>query len=246
MAGPGSQAARRDALAALFARATEPEQRFLVAPADRRAAPGRAGGRHGRGRRAGGRGAARRGPPGAACSAATSARPRPRPCAGGAEALRAVGLEVGRPVQPMLAAPGDDVDGGARRRPGRRPSSTSSTARACRSTAAATTCASSRAASTTSPRACPRSSRPCSRCPRATAVLDGEAIALTPDGRPHPFQVTASRFGTRRADADGAADAALLRRAAPRRRGPARPPGRRARRGPRRAGPGARAGCRGR
>ena len=31
MAGPGSQAARRDALAALFARATEPEQRFLVA-----------------------------------------------------------------------------------------------------------------------------------------------------------------------------------------------------------------------
>jgi ATP-dependent DNA ligase len=31
-------------------------------------------------------------------------------------------------------------------------------------------------------------------------VLDGEAIALRPDGRPHPFQVTASRFGTRRAD----------------------------------------------
>jgi ATP-dependent DNA ligase I len=29
-------------------------------------------------------------------------------------------------------------------------------------------------------------------------VLDGEAIALKPDGRPHPFQVTASRFGSRR------------------------------------------------
>src|SRR5919109_3196639 len=28
-------------------------------------------------------------------------------------------------------------------------------------------------------------------------VLDGEAIALKPDGRPHPFQVTMSRFGSR-------------------------------------------------
>jgi ATP-dependent DNA ligase I len=29
------------------------------------------------------------------------------------------------------------------------------------------------------------------------AVLDGEAIALRPDGRPHPFGVTMSRFGSR-------------------------------------------------
>ncbi|MDX6593114.1 MAG: ligase 1 [Gaiellales bacterium] len=29
-------------------------------------------------------------------------------------------------------------------------------------------------------------------------VLDGEAIALRPDGRPHPFQITGSRFGSRR------------------------------------------------
>jgi DNA ligase-1 len=48
---------------------------------------------------------------GRACSAAIWARRRPRPSQGGVEALRAVGLEVGRPVQPMLAAPGDDVDG---------------------------------------------------------------------------------------------------------------------------------------
>ena len=33
--------------------------------------------------------------------------------------------------------------------------------------------------------------------PARAAVLDSEAIALRPDGRPHPFQVTASRFGTR-------------------------------------------------
>ena len=35
--------------------------------------------------------------------------------------------------------------------------------------------------------------------PVAGAVLDGEVIALRPDGRPHPFQVTASRVGSRSA-----------------------------------------------
>ena len=33
------------------------------------------------------------------------------------------------------------------------------------------------------------------RCRSPTLIADGEAIALRPDGRPHPFQVTASRFG---------------------------------------------------
>src|SRR3712207_1968264 len=33
--------------------------------------------------------------------------------------------------------------------------------------------------------------------PVGAAVLDGEVIALRPDGRPHPFQVTASRVGSR-------------------------------------------------
>jgi DNA ligase-1 len=32
--------------------------------------------------------------------------------------------------------------------------------------------------------------------PASAVVLDGEAIALREDGRPHPFQVTASRFGS--------------------------------------------------
>ena len=31
----------------------------------------------------------------------------------------------------------------------------------------------------------------------SSVVLDGEALALQPDGRPHPFQVSASRFGSR-------------------------------------------------
>ena len=39
--------------------------------------------------------------------------------------------------------------------------------------------------------------------PARDLILDGEAIALRPDGRPHPFQVTASRFG-RSVDIDAA------------------------------------------
>jgi len=39
-------------------------------------------------------------------------------------------------------------------------------------------------------------------------VLDGEVLALRPDGRPHPFQVTASRVGSR-------GDPAALRAATP-------------------------------
>ena len=35
--------------------------------------------------------------------------------------------------------------------------------------------------------------------PVSSLVLDGEAIALHADGRPHPFQVTMSRFGTKSA-----------------------------------------------
>jgi DNA ligase-1 len=34
--------------------------------------------------------------------------------------------------------------------------------------------------------------------PVASVILDGEAIALRPDGRPQPFQVTMSRFGTQK------------------------------------------------
>ena len=45
--------------------------------------------------------------------------------------------------------------------------------------------------------------------PVTTLIADGEAIALRPDGRPHKFQVTASRFG-RSVDIDAARDAQQL------------------------------------
>ena len=60
--------------------------------------------------------------------------------------------------------------------------------------------------------------------PARSFVLDGEAIALRADGRPFPFQVTGSRFATK---SGGGIELTpmLLRPAAPRRRGPARPAG---------------------
>ena len=199
MAGPGSQAGRRDALAALFARATEAEQRFLIALLTGEL---RQGAQEGVMVEAVARAAevprdaVRRacmlsGDLGATAAAALS---------GGAEALRAVGLEVGRPVQPMLAAPGDDVDGalaktgpaaieykldGARLQVHRRGDDVRAFTRSLDDITARV----------------PEVVEAVLALPAREVVLDGEAIALKPDGRPYPFQVTASRFGTRRADA---------------------------------------------
>ena len=51
--------------------------------------------------------------------------------------------------------------------------------------------------------------------PARELILDGEVIALRPDGTPHPFQITMRRFGRRldveRAACGAAADAVLLR-----------------------------------
>ena len=43
------------------------------------------------------------------------------------------------------------------------------------------------------------------RFPAESLILDGEAVALKPDGRPQPFQSTMSRFGRREAARDAAA-----------------------------------------
>ena len=147
------------------------------------------------------RGRARRGRPARCCGRCSRCSPRPRP------------------PSPRRSP-----------RPDARRSSGSSTARASRCTAPATRCASSRATSTTSPRACPRSSRSSRAFAARTFVLDGEAIGLADDALPRRFQDTMSRFG--RDDATSHAmtlAAVLLRRAAPRRRRPARPAARRTR-----------------
>ena len=67
--------------------------------------------------------------------------------------------------------------------------------------------------------------------PVTAAVLDGEAVALAPDGRPRPFQVTAAEHrqpGRSRADARAdPAHALPVRPAAPERQRPDRRAGRR-------------------
>lgn len=86
----------------------------------------------------------------------------------GAGALDAVTLRVGQPVRPMLAASAADITA-ALDKSGLPASSTArSTGSACRSTEMA-----------------------------RQLVLDAEALALRPDGRPHPFQVIASRTASR-------------------------------------------------
>ncbi len=59
--------------------------------------------------------------------------------------------------------------------------------------------------------------------PARELILDGEVLALQPDGRPHPFQVTMRRFGRRRdvaaLQARASADAVSLRLPADRRHG---------------------------
>ncbi|MFP5068477.1 ATP-dependent DNA ligase [Pseudonocardia nantongensis] len=120
--------------------------------------------------------------------------------AGGVETLAAIGLEVGRPVRPMLAAPGASLDAaletagsptgpagvvvehkldGARIQVHRSGDEVRVWTRALREITAAV----------------PELVELARGLPCDTAVLDGETLALDDDGRPRPFQDTMSRFG---------------------------------------------------
>ena len=194
-AGTGSQARRRDLLGGLFGRATEPEQRFL-----RRLLTGelRQGALEGVMVDAVAKAAALpvkdvrravmlRGDLGAVAAAAL---------AGGAGALAGFTLEVGRPVQPMLAQSADSVAAalakvgpaavewkldGARIQVHRSGSEVGVWTRSLDDITARV----------------PEVVAAALALPVDSVVLDGEVIALRPDGRPQPFQVTASRVGSR-------------------------------------------------
>ena len=199
LSGPGSVAARRGALSALFARATEGEQRLLRALLGGELRQGAAAGVMAEAvaaaadvpRDAVRRALMLRGDLGDVAAAAFS---------GGAAALSAFRLEVGRPVLPMLAAPGDDVEAavgklgtaalewkldGARVQVHRRGDEVGVFTRTLDDITARV----------------PEIVAFARSLPVSEVVLDGEAIALREDGRPHPFQVTASRFGSRSRDA---------------------------------------------
>jgi ATP-dependent DNA ligase I len=199
LAGTGSQSARRAAVQELFARATEEEQRFLTALLL---------GDIGQGALAGvmtdavakaadvpkadvRRALMLRGDLGAVAAIALTE---------GVAGLGAISLQLLRPVQPMLAAPGDDVDAalekispaavefkldGVRVQVHRDGDEVRVFTRTLDDITARVpeVVAAARALATDA------------------VVLDGEAIALKPDGRPEPFQVTASRLGQGRLNA---------------------------------------------
>ncbi len=191
LSGPGSQAERRAALAELFGRATAAEQTFLRALV---------GGELRQGALAGVMAdavAAATGIPRAAVDRATMLRGDARAVAEvalreGAAGLAAFRLEVGRPLGPMLASPAASLEAamarvgegavdwkldGARIQVHRDGDEVAIFSRSLDDLTARL----------------PEVAAAALALPARRVVLDGEAIALRADGRPEPFQVTASR-----------------------------------------------------
>jgi DNA ligase 1 len=197
LAGPGSRAARLEELERLLSRATRPEQEFLVALILGDLRQGALAGvmTEAVARAAGVpvadvRRAAMLG--GSLAAAAGTALDE------GADGLRRIGLEVGRPVAPMLAGTAPDIEAalgrispaavewklyGARIQVHRRDGEVRVFTRSLDEVTDRV----------------PEVVEAALKLPVSAVVLDGEAIALRDDGRPHPFQVTSSRFASRRA-----------------------------------------------
>ena len=197
LAGQGSQAERRRLLAGLLSRATEAERQFLVRllAGDLRQgaldgvmtdAVARAAGVSGADvRRAHQLGGSL---PAAAAAALTSG--------GGADtaaaALRAVSLQVGRPIRPMLAAAAPSVAAAVERIS---PAALEWKVDGIRVQVHRTSTGVrifSRTLDDITHRM-PEIAQAAMSLAVSDVVLDGEAVALRPDGRPHPFQVTAAR-----------------------------------------------------
>ena len=195
LAGAGSVAARRDALEALFARATEPEQRLLrgllVGDLRQGALEGVMVSAI----------AQAAGAPVATVRRALMLAGELPVVAGialrdGAAGLEAVGLEVGRPVQPMLAGSAKSVEEALAKTGEAAVEFKLDGARIQVHVAGGDVAVFTRSLDDITARV-PELVRAARALPARQLVLDGEAIALREDGTPHPFQVTASRFGTR-------------------------------------------------
>ena len=195
IAGPGSQAARRDALGELFGRATEGEQQFLRAlllgelrqgalegvmveavakAADVPAAQVR-------------RAAMVAGDLGVVAAAAL---------ADGREGLRDFGLTVLRPIQPMLAQTGEDLEDALARIHPARIEWKLDGARLQVHRLGDEIRAFTRNLADITDRV-PEIVEVVGALEVEKIVLDGEAIALGRGDRPRPFQETMSRFGSR-------------------------------------------------
>src|SRR5271165_2132633 len=168
-AGAGSQAERRRLLAALMRRATPPEQQFLVRllAGDLRRAYQLTG---------------------SLADAATVALNPDRPAA----ALAEVALWVGRPVKPMLASSAPTVAAAMERI---RPAAVEWKIDGIRVQVhrqGNEVRVFTRTLDDITHRV-PEVAAAVRALDVSTAVLDGEAVALRPDGRPYPFQVTSAR-----------------------------------------------------
>ena len=200
ISGRGSQATRRDALGALFARATAEEAAFL------------------RGLLLGGlrQGALE----GVVVTAVAAAADLPVAdvrrahmldgdlgdvariaLAEGAPGLARIGLVVGRPIHPMLAQPADSLEDALARTSPAAVETKLDGVRIQAHRSGADVALFTRTLDDVTARL-PELVAAVLALPAAELVLDGEAIALRADGRPHPFQVTASRLGSRTARED--------------------------------------------
>jgi ATP-dependent DNA ligase I len=194
-AGAGSQAERRRLLAELLGRCTPHEQRFLIQLLSGELRQGALDGVMAEAvARAAGVPAAEvrralmlRGSLGAVAEAAL---------AHGAAGLRSFHLQVGRPLQPMLAQTASSVEAALERI---RPAAVEwklDGARIQLHRDGADVRVFTRTLDDITGRV-PELVEAALALPVRAAVLDGEAIALRDDGRPHPFQVTAGRVGSR-------------------------------------------------
>jgi DNA ligase 1 len=116
---------------------------------------------------------------------------------GGAAALAAFGLEVGRPVSPMLAQTATSIGDALERLGGSAVLEAKlDGARVQIHKSGEDVAIYTRTLDDVTPRL-PEVVEAVRALPVTELVADGEAIALRTDGRPQPFQVTASRFGRR-------------------------------------------------
>ena len=223
LAGPGSQAARREATARLFGRATAPEQAFLR---------GLIAGDLRQGALAGVMAdavAAATGIPRAAVDRATMLRGDARAVAevalrDGEAGLGRLHLEVGRPLGPMLASPAASLDEAMKRVGEGAVDWKLDGARIQIHRDGDDVAIYSRSLDDLTARL-PEVAAAALALPARRVVLDGEALALRSDGRPEPFQVAASRiasgspgiapvvFDVLHADGEDLLDAPLRRRA---------------------------------
>jgi len=190
LSGSGSQAARRAAIAALFGRATGPEQAFMRALLS-----------------GGIRQGALEGVMADAVAKAADVKPAVLrralmlhgdlgdvaevAMAGGEEALSAIGLQVGRGIRPMLASPAPDVAAAMEKLSPAGVEWKLDGIRAQVHKDGTDVVVFSRTLDDITARV-PAIVEAALALPVRSAVLDGEAIALREDGRPHAFQDTAS------------------------------------------------------